>query len=271
MKARTFAAPVSGTIFSYSWQLSIDDAASAISAYQEFAVSADIPRELGIQAVLSRGEADSTVGFGLSGGWYGAVDNLDATLQPLLDGIGFAPRSSSRDPGDYLYSAENLAGGSLDTSAPGGTDTFYAKSLVTPKDSPISSEAIRAFVSTLATEGFQVDLVSSYPSPWEMPVTEVEVDRAGGSSKWTSLATPTRPLALPLRMILCSLTETHSSPSSFMDQVGTMYPHSQMQASPSSIVRHLSISCWFCAANAGPFLDAVESITQNMPADWGQG
>ncbi|KAH6885575.1 hypothetical protein BKA70DRAFT_1337340 [Coprinopsis sp. MPI-PUGE-AT-0042] len=233
VKAATFSVPVSGTIFSYSWQLSIDDAASALSAYQNFALTADIPREIGLQGVLSRGEADGTVGFGLSGGWYGPLDDLDGILQPLLDGIGFAPRSSNRDSGDYLHSAQNLAGGSLDTSAPGGTDTFYAKSLVTPKDSPISTDAIRAFVSTLATEGFQTQL------GWWF----IQMDLFGDDNSAISTPAPDDTV-FPHRDALFTIQFYGSS----RDNVPP-YPDEGFT-----------------------FLDdAVGSITQNMPADWGQG
>ena len=52
------------------------------------------------------------------------------TLQPFFDRIP-SPRAVNFDTGDYLHSAVNLTVGPLDTmSAPDGTDTFYAKSLM---------------------------------------------------------------------------------------------------------------------------------------------
>lgn len=69
----------------------------------------------------------------LAGGWYAPFEQLNTTLKPFFDLMPLL-RAVSFDTGDYLHSAINLAGGSLNTmNAPDGTDTFYAKSLMTPE------------------------------------------------------------------------------------------------------------------------------------------
>ncbi|PPQ74535.1 hypothetical protein CVT24_000103 [Panaeolus cyanescens] len=151
---RTFPAPSQGTIFSFNWQFTADQAAVALGKFQDFVLHSNFPPEIGAEIVLTPGAVQGNVSMGLAGGWYGPVDQLNSTLAPFM-AVMPPPRTSSFDIGDYLHSAINLAGGSLDTmSAPDGTDTFYAKSLMTPQSSPMSDGALKAFMSVLANEGF---------------------------------------------------------------------------------------------------------------------
>ncbi|KAF9538186.1 hypothetical protein CPC08DRAFT_526038 [Agrocybe pediades] len=81
---------------------------------------------------------------------HAAERDVEAVLRSCAPSAG-----GEFDTGDYLHSAVNLAGGSWDTSsAPDGTDTFYAKSLMTPEASPISERTLAAWMDTLANEGF---------------------------------------------------------------------------------------------------------------------
>lgn len=156
---RTFPAPPQGTIFSFNWHFTADEAAAALGKFQSFVLHSNFPPEIGAEIVLTPGDVQGNVSMGLAGGWYGPVDQLNATLAPFME-VMPPPRTSSFDIGDYLHSAINLAGGSLDTtSAPDGTDTFYAKSLMTPQSSPMSDAALKAFMSVLANEGFTAPVV----------------------------------------------------------------------------------------------------------------
>ncbi|KAF4621337.1 hypothetical protein D9613_000019 [Agrocybe pediades] len=151
---KTFPAPPTATIFSYNWQLTASEAAAFFSTYQSFVLTTNLPPEFGAEIVLTPGNVQGNVTVGLAGGWYLPIERLNATLKPFFDRVP-PPRAASFDTGDYLHSAVNLAGGSLDTSsAPDGTDTFYAKSLMTPEASPISERALAAWMNTLANEGF---------------------------------------------------------------------------------------------------------------------
>ncbi|KAF8149355.1 glucooligosaccharide oxidase [Crassisporium funariophilum] len=150
---KTFPAPPSATIFSFNWHFTADDAADALGKFQDFVLT-DAPAEFGAEMVFTKGDVQGNVSVGLAGGWYGPSDQLNKTLAPFMR-VMPPPREMSFDIGDYLHSAVNLAGGSLNTmSAPDGTDTFYAKSLMTPQDSPMSDAARKAFLSSLANEGF---------------------------------------------------------------------------------------------------------------------
>ncbi|KAH9484713.1 Carbohydrate oxidase [Psilocybe cubensis] len=151
---QTFPAPPTATIFSYNWHFTAADAAIAFAKYQNFVLTANLPPEFGAEIVLTPGDVQGNVSVGLAGGWYLPFDSLNATLKPFMD-VMPPPRTISFDTGDYLHSAINLAGGSLDTtSAPDGTDTFYAKSLMTPEKEPMSDKALLAWMNTLANEGF---------------------------------------------------------------------------------------------------------------------
>ncbi|KAF5342404.1 hypothetical protein D9611_001388 [Ephemerocybe angulata] len=156
-QVRTFEAPASATIYSYNWKLNITAATQALQTYQQFSLSPELPAELGIEVVLIPGDSRGTVGFNIAGGWYKPAAQLNATLKPFLDRMP-EPSSSSFDIGDYLNSAKNLAGGSLDTTAPNGHDTFYAKSLITPERAPMDEKARRAFITYIANEGFGLDV-----------------------------------------------------------------------------------------------------------------
>lgn len=158
---QTFPAPPSATIFSFNWQFTADEAADALGKYQDFVQTADLPAEYGADVVFTKGGVQGNVSMGLTGGWYGPLNQLNATLAPFL-AVMPPPRTERFHTGNYLHSALNLAGGSLDTTLkPDTPDTFYAKSLMTPENSPMSDAARKGFTTTLANEGFKTSVVSS--------------------------------------------------------------------------------------------------------------
>ncbi|KAF6741334.1 glucooligosaccharide oxidase [Ephemerocybe angulata] len=169
-QVQTYAAPSSATIFNYNYNLNINAAATALANFQTYAMS-NIPAQLGLEIVLSKGSSRGTVNFGVVGGWYGAANLLNATLQPFLGPLG-NPSRKTVTPGSYLDSAKNLAGGSLDTSNPlGQHDTFYAKSLVTPQSSPMSQTALKAFATYISSNGYDASV------PWFL-----QIELFGGSN-----------------------------------------------------------------------------------------
>ncbi|KAG6895643.1 hypothetical protein C0992_000242 [Termitomyces sp. T32_za158] len=153
IEVATQPAPPSATIFRYTWDLKVDAAVQGLAAFQSF-VETDIPAHFGGEINLSRGSSAGTITFELLGGWYAPVEGLNSTLAPLLSQMPAEPRALIQT-GSYLNSAILLAGQSLDTmSTPDSHDTFYAKSLMTPESSPISKNALLAFVRYIANEGF---------------------------------------------------------------------------------------------------------------------
>ncbi|KAF8069864.1 glucooligosaccharide oxidase [Lyophyllum atratum] len=159
IEVKTFPAPPTGTIFQYSWDgLNTTTATLIISAIQRFVKESDIPPQLGGEINLFRGAVIGTISISFAGGWYLPIEKLNATVNPLLRRVP-APSRTSFFTGTYLETAENLAGGSLDTkSAPDGHDTFYAKSLLTPDSSPMSDAAILAYTTYLANQGFSAEV-----------------------------------------------------------------------------------------------------------------
>jgi len=154
---KTYAAPPSVTILEYGWRLDISASTSALAAVQRFALT-NPPNELGLEVVFGSGSPSGQVSFQLHGGWYGPESDLQAVLQPLLSTLP-SPQWSNLYPGSYLDSARSLAGGSLNTSGPQTPDTFYAKSLITPKAAPMTESALQALMTYLANQGASTRLV----------------------------------------------------------------------------------------------------------------
>jgi len=159
IEVTTFPAPPSAAVFEYTWNnLDAADAAKGIAVFQTF-VQSDIPPQFGAEINLGRGSAPGTVYFSLGGGWYGPESELAGVLSPLLAQLPQNPQVTLV-PGTYLNSVAYLAGGSLNTTQPDATDTFYAKSLTTPQSPPMSTEAMNAFINYLANEGQSSTMVS---------------------------------------------------------------------------------------------------------------
>ncbi|PPQ74929.1 hypothetical protein CVT26_011340 [Gymnopilus dilepis] len=155
IQAKTLPAPSSATIFEYYWDMSAATAASAFAAFQSFAVEPDLPQEFGAEIVLGAGSSKGRVSFGITGGWYAAADRFHSVISPLLARLP-KPSSSTITPGSYINSVQLLGeSGHLNTTGiPDSTDTFYAKSLMTPESAPMSNKSITAFMEYLANQGF---------------------------------------------------------------------------------------------------------------------
>ena len=136
-------------------------ASSAISAFQSFAQT-NIPPELGMEINMGSGNSRGSVSFELAGAWYGAKGSaLNTTLSPLLAKLPKPQSVTLSGNGTYIDSVRVLSGTPLNTaSASDETDTFYAKSLITPSGTPMSAAAISAYVNYLATTGFDSSTVS---------------------------------------------------------------------------------------------------------------
>ncbi|KAF8194117.1 glucooligosaccharide oxidase [Pholiota molesta] len=150
--AKTFAAPASTTVFEYSWDLSASAAASALAAFQNFVQEPNLPQEFAAEIVLGSGSSKGRVSFGLTGGWYAAANQYAAVIAPFLAKVP-TPQSKKLTVGTYIGSVQYLGGlGRLNTTGtPDSTDTFYAKSLMTP---PLASAQGTAFMNYLANSGF---------------------------------------------------------------------------------------------------------------------
>ncbi|KAG7447578.1 glucooligosaccharide oxidase [Guyanagaster necrorhizus] len=152
---KTFPTPPFATIYEYDWQLDYSSAATALAKFQEY-VMTDIPPQLGAEINLGRGNSEGSVYFGLTGGWYGeSTDALQSALAPFLASMPSANVRYSGN-GTYISTIEALGNGIVNTNVagPDTTDTFYAKSLVTPEGQPMTLEALEAFMKYLAYDGY---------------------------------------------------------------------------------------------------------------------
>ncbi|KAF5345995.1 hypothetical protein D9758_013863 [Tetrapyrgos nigripes] len=151
---QTFPAPSSATIFNYGWTLDISDASKALSNWQSF-VDTDIPPEFGGELVLSKGPSYGQVQLSFFGAYWGSFDTFNSTIAPFKDTLPIVPQSQSVTSGNWFEGLEALVFGALNTSSASETrDTFYAKSLLTPEEVPMTEDAVGAFITYLGTEGF---------------------------------------------------------------------------------------------------------------------
>ena len=109
---------------------------------------------------IERGSASGRVSFTLTGGWYAPPGGFAAVITPYLKNLP-TPSRQSVTPGTYIASVENLGNtNQLNTTGVADThDTFYAKSLMTPEASPMTSEALNAFMSYVGSTGFTTNTV----------------------------------------------------------------------------------------------------------------
>ena len=158
--AKTFAAPASSTAFQYNWDLSASAASSAINCFQTFVLSPSLPQELGAQLVLFAGTSKGRVSFLLTGGWYAPADQFAAVIAPFLATLP-QPTSHKLTVGTYIDIVQSIGGlDRLNTSGiPESPNTFYAKSLMTPEESPMSNASTTSFANYLANEGFGTNTV----------------------------------------------------------------------------------------------------------------
>lgn len=112
--------------------------------------------------MLASGSSRGRVYMGLTGGWYAAADQLESVMRPLLQRLP-KPGSKKLTVGSYIDSVEYLGGlGTLNTTgSPDSTDTFYAKSLMTPQANPMGERARTAFMNYLATDKYSTSTVSN--------------------------------------------------------------------------------------------------------------
>ena len=160
---KTFAAPNSTTIFEYTWDLTVSEATSVLTAFQAFGRSPGLPADFAGELNIRAGSAKGRVNIVLLGGWYARAADYHPVIAPFLAAVP-TPKIEKLTVGSYIDSAQYLGGlGRLNTTGiPDSTDTFYAKSLMTPAATPITIAAGTAFMTYLANEGFNANTVRSH-------------------------------------------------------------------------------------------------------------
>ena len=84
---RTYPAPAQPTFFSYEWSLPLDQAIKGISTYQNFTMSAPIPKEIGAELSLRKGRQPGELSLNLGGSYYGSPNDFSGILTPFLDAM----------------------------------------------------------------------------------------------------------------------------------------------------------------------------------------
>jgi hypothetical protein len=154
---KTYAQPAHGYTYSYQYQLSATQAANGLLAFQNLSTNyPNLPAHLGMDITLGQGSSKGKVYFELIGQWFADSSGLNATLKPLLDALP-KPTYQYLKGGTFFEAITEIAG-SLDTSGTDEIDTFYAKSLRTPKSSPLTYNAAYAFTNYLANKGYTTSL-----------------------------------------------------------------------------------------------------------------
>ncbi|KAK0210385.1 hypothetical protein DFS33DRAFT_1370860 [Desarmillaria ectypa] len=133
----TVAAPEEGTYFVYNWNVSVAEASIFLTSLQDF-VQSGIPSTLGLELRLFRGNIAGNLSIQLDGAYFGSHDSFTEIIQPYLNTLTFGTLNTS-------------------TQAP-INNTFYAKSLMIPEDSPLSKGAIDALMLYLDTSGFTTEI-----------------------------------------------------------------------------------------------------------------
>ncbi|KAG7452930.1 glucooligosaccharide oxidase [Guyanagaster necrorhizus] len=167
----TVAVPEEGTYFVYDWNVSVAEASTFLTSLQGY-VQSGIPSTLGIELRLLRGNIAGNLSITLDGAYFGSHDSFTKTIKPYLDAL-VPPGLTTITQGNWIETVAALTYGTLNTSTQAPiNDTFYAKSLLTPEDSPLSKVAVDALMSYLDTAGFRTTDVFWF----------VEIELYGGSN-----------------------------------------------------------------------------------------
>ncbi|KAF5378039.1 hypothetical protein D9757_011518 [Collybiopsis confluens] len=155
IEVNTFAAPSYATGIKFSWKdMDYETAGKSMFSFQNFSLSGP-PASFAGELAFTRGSQSGLVTLGFTGAWYGANGSAIPTMQPWLDVMPPPSTSSLLGNGSYIDAVAHLSPTPLNTSsAPLTTDTFYAKSLMTPEKDPMTLEAFTSFMEYLSTEGF---------------------------------------------------------------------------------------------------------------------
>ncbi|KAK0240537.1 hypothetical protein EDD85DRAFT_788572 [Armillaria nabsnona] len=156
----TVAVPEEGTYFVYNWNILFRAAFLT----------------LGLELRLLRGNIVGNLSMQLDGAYFGSHESFTEIIQPYLDTL---PPSglTAITQGNWIETVAALTFGALNTSTQAPfNDTFYAKSLMIPEDSPLSRRAIDALMSYLDAVGFRTDVL------WF-----VEIELYGGSNSAINL------------------------------------------------------------------------------------
>ncbi|KAK4051717.1 hypothetical protein OIO90_004667 [Microbotryomycetes sp. JL221] len=146
---KTFDAPSQAVMFKYNYNgASVQTLTKAFFAFQSWGLT-KAPGSLGIAAVMSPGG-----NLELSGVQYGVSrDQFNSVISSLTSTLPAGYDSDVHET-DWIGSLKELANGqNLDTTGQqSNRDTFFAKSLMTPSDKPLTEQALTSFFNFLSNK-----------------------------------------------------------------------------------------------------------------------
>ncbi|KAJ6574991.1 FAD-binding domain-containing protein [Mycena capillaripes] len=146
---KTHKAPDTVVRFAFNFldlDRSPDRFARVLSAYQDWSRAA--PKEMGIVANVWQGGKD----IEMAGYYMGSRKDFDGTTASLLNATGEPSATYVQERGWIPALMEAAGGTNLSTKGtPDIHDTFYAKSLVVSKDSPLTSDSFVALAKYFTT------------------------------------------------------------------------------------------------------------------------
>ncbi|KAH8827633.1 hypothetical protein DL96DRAFT_1708964 [Flagelloscypha sp. PMI_526] len=185
---RSFSGPVRGSAPSfgivYNATYKTFEAPTNNTIYQLVFCSTELmfPLPLVDELNIFRGSSKGKIGVSLFSAFWGPTEDFDALIQKFTSQVPSSTEVTSpekKTTGTWMDALKVIMG-DLSTTNPDGTDTFYAKSLLTPQGSPMTDEAINSYVDYLANEGFDsqtswFNQIEFYGGPTSA-INQVDVD-----------------------------------------------------------------------------------------------
>lgn len=134
---------------------SASSAASIVQKWQDFSSSSSLPAAFGGTFNVFKGSKANTISLSLTATYIGSQDEFLSVISSLVNGLP-TPSSKKVTSQNWKATLQLLAGNqNLDTSqASDYTDTFYAKSLMTPASNPMTASAIGSWMNYISTTGY---------------------------------------------------------------------------------------------------------------------
>ncbi|KAH6885569.1 glucooligosaccharide oxidase [Coprinopsis sp. MPI-PUGE-AT-0042] len=144
--AETVPMPESATLFSYGWTLTPSKLSKVIDNIQRFTLGQSASELSGVY-VISPGPRRGTVSLSLTGAFFDDPSKFESAVVSIVKNVPGAYERTVNTTMSYLEVIRGLAQYSW---AP--HSTLYAKSLITPADSPMNGRAREKFASYLAND-----------------------------------------------------------------------------------------------------------------------
>lgn len=152
----THAAPSTAVYSEYRYNdQSASSAASIIQQWQDFSSSSSLPAAFGGTFNIFKGSKANTISLSLTATYIGSQSDFLNVISGLVNSLP-TPSSKKVTSQNWKATLQLLAGNqNLDTSqATYNYDTFYAKSIMTPSSTPMTSSALSSWMNYMASSGY---------------------------------------------------------------------------------------------------------------------